>query len=328
MKKKILISIGIIIFFAIGFSLYSFNQKLNQPVNAVSSISPDNNVTAVVEKRNIKSLIQTNGNVRAEETEEFQIEPGKKIKFFVKDGQSVDKGQILYQIIDKELELQYNQALRDKRTQSTVSVDTGVPVDSLGSGISQINNQIASLKEKLEANKVKATFDGIISILNISTGTPENNQMMVKLSNPNSLIVPVNFEEIDYPKIRIGQSATVKLTAYGNKIFIGQVARISKEAVTKDGAVTIPGVIRLNQNPIILPGMSSDVNILINSKDNVLSLPLESIQEDETGNSFVNVIKEGSKKVIEKRLIKIGIKDDKYIEILSGLKEGDMVQPN
>lgn len=337
MKKKILIGVFMFILLALTVGLYSLNNKLDPssmnglPVNASSMAT-----ITTVEKRNIISSIQATGNIKAEETEDFILEQGKKVKYYVKDGEEVTKGRLLYQIIDPELDLQYKQALADKKQLSKASATTATnPIPPTPSpSLNDINTQINSLKERLEANKVKAPFTGIVSIVTNQTGSQGPIPSTIKLSNLNSLIIPVNIEEVDYPLIKVGQKAKVKLTAYGNRSFIGTVSRISKEAFNKDGNVTIPVLIKLTKNPAILPGMSAEVSISISSKSNVLALPSEYIQQNEKGEDFVNLVKKGAKAdgdqgtPPEIRIVKVGLKDDTHVEILAGLKEGEIIQGN
>ena len=131
-------------------------------------------------------------------------------------------------------------------------------------------------------------------------------------------------DEVDAPKIHVGQVARVTLDALPDKVLPGHVRRVApyvvaveKQARTVDVEVDIESSADLKQ---LLVGYSADVEIVLASRDNVLRLPTSTLIE---GNKVLVYLP--AKKSLEERVIKVGVSNWEYTEIVDGLKHGDQV---
>jgi len=158
-------------------------------------------------------------------------------------------------------------------------------------------------------------------------------------------------DEIDVGKISIGQTVSIKVAAYRDKEFFGVVSKIEPKAKIEQNVTTFPVLIDIDNNEnLLLLGMNTDVVIEALNKDVTLSTPtmslrtrkdiysaasilnldksevdnfLEDIVEGENFNKFI-VIKE-SKNGPQLSWVQIGDSDLSYVEVISGLKNTDVV---
>lgn len=184
---------------------------------------------------------------------------------------------------------------------------------------------------------------------------------ILRVANLNNMEVEVDVNENDIVKIKVGDEAKVEVDAYLKKQFKGIVTSISNSAST---ALTADQVTNFKVKVRILkesyqdllegkpatyspfrPGMTATVDIKTKTRANVLAVPISSVvvKSDTTAVKGFKVEDEDEKKVVPKsdkklecvfvkvgnkakiRIIKTGIQDDTNIEVISGLKKGDVV---
>jgi RND family efflux transporter MFP subunit len=176
--------------------------------------------------------------------------------------------------------------------------------------------------------KITAPFAGVITqrFANfgalVQAGTSSSTQAMpiVRLSEDDlfRLVIPVPETYVKY--IHIGDPVSVKVSSL-DRTFPGKVARFSvdvrEDTRTMHTEVDVP-----NPQRVLLPGLYADATIQLEHKQDALAIPLQAV--DHTGDhTTVDVI--GPDKNIEIRDVTLGIQTPTDAEVLSGLKEGDMV---
>ena len=186
---------------------------------------------------------------------------------------------------------------------------------------------------------------------------------ILRVANLNNMEVEVDVNENDIVKIKVGDQAKVEVDAYLKKQFKGIVTSISNSAstaLTADQVTNFKVKIRILKESYqdllegkpasyspFRPGMTATVDIVTKTKTNVLAVPISSVvvKSDTTAvkESKVDVAEPTEKEPIPKidkklecvfvkvgdkakiRIIKTGIQDDTNIEVISGLKKGDVV---
>ena len=186
---------------------------------------------------------------------------------------------------------------------------------------------------------------------------------ILRVANLNNMEVEVDVNENDIVKIKVGDEAKVEVDAYLKKQFKGIVTSISNSAstaLTADQVTNFKVKIRILKESYqdllegkpasyspFRPGMTATVDIVTKTKTNVLVVPISSVvvKSDTTAvkESKVDVAELTEKEPIPKidkklecvfvkvgdkakiRIIKTGIQDDTNIEVISGLKKGDVV---
>lgn len=175
---------------------------------------------------------------------------------------------------------------------------------------------------------VTAPIDGLILQINgkvgasKATGSSGQEIALMTLIDPSRLEVQMNIDESDLSKIALGQKTSFSFQAFEGRPFSGRITSIAAEGTVSDG-VTVFTVTASLDNPgsQVRPGMNADVTIWQERHPGVLVLPNNAIVS-KMGLSMVRVPGDGQPKL---KRIEIGVQDDTYTQILSGLNAGDQV---
>lgn len=180
-------------------------------------------------------------------------------------------------------------------------------------------------KRNLEKHDLFSPVNGKILKINFKEGemvNPSLQNFAFQIIPESSFEIIVDIYEKEIPKVKKGNLVEISFPAFEGEIFLGKVESVSKEPKIKEGVVYYEVKIlpeSLPQN--IFSGMTCDLKIIVNKKENILTLPLETLKKKD-GKYFVEVL--DREKIIEKE-IEVGILDDENFEIISGLSEGEKV---
>ena len=154
-------------------------------------------------------------------------------------------------------------------------------------------------------------------------------QVVAQVVNYDKLQLKIEVDELDISKVKVGQSAEVSVAAFPEETFAGKVIEIAKEGVINNGVATFNVTIDINEPKELRVGMTADATILVEEKEQVLLVPVEGIQSKE--GKYFAMVKETSATEESKaekgalKPIKVGIHNEDYIEIVSGLSEGEEI---
>jgi len=162
----------------------------------------------------------------------------------------------------------------------------------------------------------------IASVSSTSSNSTQTSTKIASIKTKALPMVSINLTEIDVPKVKLGDKATVSFDSLSDKTFTGKVISIDTAGQVSSGVVTYPTVIRLDtESTTILPNMTATANIITNTKDDVLLVPATSVQNS-NGTYSVQIMKNGKPQSVT---VEIGLTSDTQTEITSGLTEGDTV---
>lgn len=168
-----------------------------------------------------------------------------------------------------------------------------------------------------------APIDGEVIVATTQPGqTVTTQDAVVVLSD--HLIVRAQVDETDIGKIKLNQDALISLDAYPDTKIKARIEHIYYESKTVNN-VTIYEVDLVPQEvpSFFRSGMNATVNFIVNSRGNALLIPLEAVHKDRD-ESFVLIRNNGDKEPV-KRIVKLGISDDKNTEVASGLDVNDRI---
>lgn len=177
-----------------------------------------------------------------------------------------------------------------------------------------------AVKESLE---IKAPVDGIVFEVSTETGqTYQAAAVLFTIGDPKALEVVANVTEEDYPLISVGQSAEVYFDARPEVTVQGKIERIIPIRIEGDHPL-YNIYISLEEVPDgLADGMTSDTAITIAKSEGVLCLPRALVRAS-SGDTTTVKVWDGMQEVSKE--ITIGLRGDTYVEIVSGLSEGDQV---
>lgn len=201
--------------------------------------------------------------------------------------------------------------------------------------ISQAQANVASSWTNYQATSpfITAPVAGTVGDITLTSGMTLNSQTnstsgsaasqkAAAIRSETEPIAQLNLSEIDVLKVKEGQKATIAIDTFPDKTFTGKVMGVDRTGSVTSGVTNYPVTIKFDsKNDEMLPNMSTTANIIINVKDNVLLVPVSSVQT-QNGESFVRVIKNGK---IEQVSVETGLTSSTQVEIVSGLSEGDQV---
>lgn len=155
-----------------------------------------------------------------------------------------------------------------------------------------------------------------------STSGTTNSTRIASIKTKAPPTITINLTEIDVPKIKIGNKATITFDALSDKTFTGKVISIDTVGSVSSGVTTYPTVIRLDTNPeTILGNMAASATIITQTKSDTLLVPTTSVTSQD-GETSVRVLRNG---MLTEVPVTVGLSSDEQTEILSGLSAGDTV---
>lgn len=188
--------------------------------------------------------------------------------------------------------------------------------------LSQSQISLNKAYKDLEDYYIRAPFDGVVTGLDISAGDSISRDEILASVITTDLKATISLNEIDAVRVKVGNKVKLTFEALNGLSVEGKVSKVATIGKVAQGVVTYDVEISFDSpNELLKPGMSVSVEIEIDNAKNVVIVPSEAIKKNE-GKSFV-LVEKGLN--TEKREIEIGLNDDIYTEVKSGLKEGEKV---
>ncbi|TEB12350.1 efflux RND transporter periplasmic adaptor subunit [Pelotomaculum propionicicum] len=191
-----------------------------------------------------------------------------------------------------------------------------------------LNQSLQQLSAKERQLTVKSPVNGIVLTLPVKQEQVVNQgTLLVNVAMSEQLEVKADILSDDLADIKIGQRVTVTAPVLGQQALVGEVKKIYPQAEEKTSALgviqrRVPVIITLPAPVNLKPGYEVRVSIETMSRQDVLTLPRESVRTREDGQKEVMLVIE---KRIKHQLVKTGISDQENVEISSGLTAEDQV---
>lgn len=201
-------------------------------------------------------------------------------------------------------------------------------LQSAQSALDQARAKLRRDQALFDYSKITAPFTGVVTELDANLGTlmqsgvNSSTQAMplVQLSEDDKfrLVIPVAESFVRY--IKIGDPVEVRVPSL-NRTFPGKVARFSvdvkEDTRTMHTEVDVP-----NPGRVLVPGLYAEATLALDRKPHVLAVPQEAVNIDGDKRSVWVV---GPSNQVEERPVTTGIETPHDVEIISGLKEGELV---
>jgi len=140
---------------------------------------------------------------------------------------------------------------------------------------------------------------------------------IMTIMDPSVLCIHADIYERDIAKIRIGQEVEASVPAYPGETFLGKISFISDVLNEETRTITVRSEIE-NKEYKLKPGMFADINIFLNHQSEALVLPVEAVLDEKQEN--IVFLKVAGKYIPQ--IVKIGVRNGGYVEILAGIQEG------
>ncbi len=208
-------------------------------------------------------------------------------------------------------------------------------VEKAEANLRQLESGAEQARVRLSYTTVRAPMDGLVvkrhvepgelimsGVASFAAGTP-----IVTIADLSEMLVKVGLNEVDAPKVKVGQKAEVSSDALKGRVFHGVVSAVAPMAERdQQGGGQVAKfeveVTLLSNDPELRPGVSANVDIVVAERRQVVYLPPEAVQE-KGGRETVTVVGAGMK---QEREVKLGLKTVDRVEVVSGVKEGEQVE--
>jgi len=208
-------------------------------------------------------------------------------------------------------------------------------VKSLELKVKQAQFDIQKVRTDLDRLRLLAPRNGLVVYKEIWRGgemskvkigdTPWRGAALIELPDLSVMNVETSVSEVDFAKVKPGLPVEVKLDAFPDPTFHGSVVDVALLARTEEGgsqAKVFDVTIRIDgDDPMLRPGMSATVKIIIDKMPDKLWVPIESVF-DLGGSMVVYAAVGGSYK---ERKVALGARNDNFVVIDDGLREGERV---
>jgi HlyD family secretion protein len=194
--------------------------------------------------------------------------------------------------------------------------------------VEQARLALADAQEALSKATVTAPFDGVVTAVDVAEGEYATGDVVELVSSASSVILDV--DEVDVGALAVGQPAVIMLEAWPDVEIGARIVSIAPSAnVSSDGIVSFDVELSLEETDLlVLAGMTADARVITSEHTNVLLVPNAAITADREAGTYTANLMTGEVDgvpVFEPVQVTIGLRDDDFTEITSGLSEGDRV---
>lgn len=286
---------------------------------------------AKVQRRSISSYIETNGTLEAENEVDLVARiTAPVVDLRVEEGMQVEQGQILARLDDRELRArtEISRATLDEAEQAFARAESlkesqlisPEEYDQIATRLETSRAQYESDRIQLGYTDIRAPFDGLVVTRYINYAEQVGSGMpLFRISDFNPLLCPIQIPERDLPKVEIGQLAYLTLEAWPEERFPARVLRIRPVVDSATGTVRV--TLEVETQGRLRPGMFARVFVQTETRADALVLPRSALSLDSIGDT-VYVAQDGT---ASRRDVELGFKEGDFVELLSGVSEGESV---
>ena len=256
---------------------------------------------------------------------------------YVRQGQNVRKGQVLARLDDQLI----RQQIEPLRVQLTTAEDTYRRVKNLydqGIGVYQkvleaqtqvegLKKNIAIIQKQASLMTVTAPSSGVADQVNVRVGeafvgsTPAGPQ--IRIVNTNDLKIVADVPENYLSRVKVGSNLEIVLPEGNNRIITAKVTVVGQ--VINASSRTFQIEAKIPPNASLKPNQLAKVHIKDYGIANAITIPINTLQNDDKGKFVMVAANENGKLIAKKRQIVVGELNGDQLEVKSGLQTGDQL---
>ena len=241
-----------------------------------------------------------------------------------------------YYIVPTDLEIKLartaieeaQSALNDNQEYYAVLTGASMPEDASSDALVQLQQAKRDLQDAqaiLEGTKIFSPISGTVMEVNATVGDTIDTSTIIIIADLTQLDVEIYLDESDWDKVAVGNVAEVTFNSLPDQIFTGRVTEVDNELYVSFNTSTVRGLVAFDSGStqIDLPvGASASVEVISARAENVVLIPLEALYETSPGEYTVYVLENNAPAL---RAVEIGLQDQIYAEVRSGLEPGEIV---
>jgi HlyD family secretion protein len=285
------------------------SKKSANPASAIQ--------TATIAKQDLVVDVEATGVIQPINAVQVRSKAsGQIMKMPVELGSRVKPGDLLVQVDPRQVTNNYNQAkaalqaaeanLTVTKTQldranslASAGVLTAPDLETAQLNYANAQSSVAAAKTNLdnaqialEDARIAAPIAGVViekdvslgQVISSATNNAGGGTLLLQMADLGQVMDSTLVSESDIGNVKPGQKATVKVDAYPNRAFTGTVEKIAPQATVQQSVTMFPVLIRLdNKDGALMPGMNSDVSVLVQQRTNVLTVPNDALRTPREG---------------------------------------------
>lgn len=284
-----------------------------------------------VERRDMASYIETNGTLEAEsEVDIVARSAGPIVELLAEETMAVRKGQLLARLDQEEIasRLEVSRVALQEAETAFERAETLRRANLVSSEeFDQARSRVESARAEFHGNEIqmaytqiKAPFSGLIVERYVKFA--ENvavNQPLFRLSDFDPLLCPIQVPERDLPRLAVGQPAYLTVDAWPDERFEARVLRLSPVVDAATGTVKV--TLEVEAAGKLRPGMFGSIFLQTDTHEGALAIPKTALALDSIGDAVFVV--DGA--TAKRRDITLGVREGDFVEVVSGLTQGELV---
>jgi membrane fusion protein, multidrug efflux system len=259
---------------------------------------------------------------------------GGQVKaIYVKQGDIVKKGQLLLKLDDALLiqqlatakqQLSFAQDLYNRRKNLWAQqIGSEVELVTSKNQVDQAQKQVDFVNKQIELTNVYADINGIADNVNIRLGEFFNGNNQIRLVNTNELKAVAQVPENYLGKVKVGSNVKVVIPELNNKTIDTKISVTGKTIDATNRSFYIES--KLPYEKDLYPNQVALIKIQDYTASNALTIPVNSLQNDENGKYVMVAAKDGSRLIAIKKPITIGMMYADRVEVPKGIQQGDNI---
>lgn len=226
----------------------------------------------------------------------------------VSENQKLSAGKEVFKLKNTSYTANYKQYLSERKT---------------------LEQNLLALTEIYRSGALTADYDGTVkSIPDIddsSSDSSEDTSTVFEICPDKTMTVSVSIDETDILSLSVGQKVDVSVTSISDETFEGEITEIDRTGTSSNSVTTYTASIQIEKAEGMLAGMSASANISITSVENALIIPVDALNKTSSTAYVYTTYDEENETFGGMTEVEYGISNSNYVEIKSGLNEGDTV---
>lgn len=311
-RKRIILIAAIIVLVFAGIYFFFVGEEQGEEINQSSEQITE------VSRGNLEKTVSASGElVPLRERDLTAPGAGEVLEVYVEEGDSVEKGEKLIELDDKQQRLDYLQAKEALETARLEGSDREIERREL---------ELEIAEDELDNRIIDAEISGTVTDVEVEKDdSVSGTDMLVRVMDFSDYEIEVGIDESDGRLVEVDQDAEIEFDAFPGEDFSGRVVDVKNRAELEGGVAELPVTVRVDErNSDFKTGYTADLEIIVEMVEDELLVPVTAVHRKE-GKEFVYMLEEGEP---ERVPVETSLSDGMQTVVTDGLNEGDEILIN
>ena len=182
-----------------------------------------------------------------------------------------------------------------------------------------------NLLEYTNGKYLTAPYDLVVISHNVPDAESKcTSSNYIEVSNLGTLVTTISINENEINDVKVGQEVAITLTADESKTYTGKVTKVDSVGTYASSGTTFSATVEFENDGNVKLGMSLSCTITLKEEKGVISVPIDSVYQNNEGKDYVVKVNEDG--TTTDTMVELGIANDNYVQVKSGLNLNDKVQ--